>query len=55
MAIIRKIRNFFQRRYYMPAVSIVFAALMIYAFVEYIKNFEPMDLPQNRSWSQIEE
>lgn len=55
MAFIRKIRNFFQRRYYMPAVSVVFAALMIYAFVEYIKNFEPMDLPQNRSWSQIEE
>lgn len=55
MTIIRKIRNFFQRRYYMPAVSVVFAALMIYAFVEYIKNFEPMDLPQNRSWSRIEQ
>lgn len=55
MTIIRKIRNLFQRRYYMPAVSVVFAGLMIYAFVEYIKNFEPMDLPQNRSWGQIEQ
>lgn len=55
MTFIRKIRNLFQRRYYMPAVSVVFAALMIYAFVEYIKNFEPMDLPQNRKWSQIEQ
>lgn len=55
MALFSNIRNLFQRRYYMPAISVVFAALMIYAFVEYIRNFEPMDLPQNRKWSQIEE
>ena len=46
--------NLFQRKYYMPAISVVFAALMIYAFVAYIKNFEPIDLPQHRRWSEIE-
>lgn len=54
MSIFHDIRKFFQRKYYMPAVSVVFAALMIYAFVIYIKNVEPLDLPQNRKWSEIE-
>ena len=54
MSIIHNIRKFFQRKYYMPAVSVVFAVLMIYAFVIYIKNVVPPDLPQNRKWSQIE-
>lgn len=39
----------------MPAISVVFAVLMVYAFVKYIKNFEPLNLPQNRKWSQIEQ
>lgn len=54
MSFISNIRNLFQRKYYMPVVSVVFAALMIYAFVLYIRNFEPLDLPQNRKWSEIE-
>lgn len=53
--IIRNIRNLFQRKYYMPAISVVFAALMIYAFVIYLKNVQPLDLPQNRKWSEIQQ
>lgn len=55
MSIINRIHNLFQRKYYMPAVSVVFAGLMIYAFVTYMKNSQPLDLPQNRKWSQIEQ
>lgn len=55
MNFLSRLRNLFQRKYYMPAISVVFAALMIFAFVKYIKNFEPMDLPQNRKWSEIEQ
>lgn len=54
MSLISHIRKYFQRKFYMPAVSVVFAGLMIYAFVIYLKNVEPLDLPQNRKWSQIE-
>lgn len=53
MSIIHNIRNLFQRKYYMPAISVVFAAVMIYAFVVYLKNVQPHDLPQNRKWSEI--
>ena len=55
MNFIQRISNLFQRKYYMPAVSVVFFALMVFAFVKYIRNFEPLDLPQNRSWGQIVE
>lgn len=55
MSIIRNIRNLFQRKYYMPAISVVFAALMIYAFVVYLNNVQPLELPQNRKWSEIKQ
>ena len=53
MNFISRLRNLFQRKYYMPAISVVFFSLMVYAFVEYIRNFEPLELPHNRKWSEI--